>query len=270
MGETTKEMVHMVKSVEKTFGILEYLAEHQEPASLGEISESMSTNKSTVRRFMLSLKKLGYIDQDPDSRLYKLSPKITLLGRGIQEDITLTSLAAPYMDNLAHVTGETVNLGFIEGAEVYYIDKRESPHRLRLCVEVGGVGPIHATALGKAMLAYLPKEEVDRIFSSGAELTKLTRYTITTWAEFDRELELIRTEGVSYDREEMIDGLYCVGAPIFLDEDVIAAVSISTPTTRMNEQRIELFIQLVRDQSTKLSKELSLSRSFITPGNLRK
>ena len=260
----------MVKSVEKTFAILEYLAENQQPVSLGEISDGLNTNKSTMRRFMVSLKKLGYVEQDTDSRLYHLSHKIAWLGRSVQSDVTLTSLAAPYMDLLAYETGETINLGILEGIEVLYIDKRESPHRLRLCVEVGGVAPVHATAMGKSILAFSPKDEVDRIFSSGAQLSKITENTITTWAEFERDLKQIRADGMAYDREELIDGLFCVGAPIFMDEKVIAAISISTPKTRINEYRKELFIQMVRDQTSKLSKELSMSRTFITPENLKK
>lgn len=259
----------MVKSVDKTFGILEYLAEYQQPVSLGEISENLNTNKSTVRRFMLALKRLGYVEQDPDSRLYNLSHKIAWLGRGIQRDVSLSSIAAPYMDYLALETGETINLGILKGAEILYIDKRESPHRLRLCVEVGGTGPLHATALGKSIIAHIPRSEINRLISSGFQLTKYTERTISTWAELDRELDLVRREGIAYDRQELIDGLFCVGAPVLMGDEVIAAISISTPITRINDTRTELFIQLVRDQTCKLSDELSLSRSFISLDNLK-
>jgi DNA-binding IclR family transcriptional regulator len=252
----------MVKSVEKTFDILEYLAENQHPASLGDISEKLKSNKSTVRRFLVTLKELGYVEQDPDSRLYNLSHKIVWLGKGMKEDSSLPSIARPYMDFLAHETGETINLGILEEARVRYIDKRESLHRLRLCVDVGGVAPFHATALGKSILAFSAKEVLDRIITSDIELSKLTEHTITTWAELNQELAQIREDGVAYDRQELIDGLYCVGAPIMWNGNVIAAMSISTPITRMNEPRKALFVQLVREQTCKLGEELSMSRTF--------
>ena len=254
----------MVKSVEKTFAILEHLADHQAPISLGDISELLDGNKSTVRRFMITLKELGYVEQDPDSRLYSLAPKIAWLSRSIPRDITITSIAAPFLDRLARETEETINLGILDGHEVLYIDKRESTHRLRLCVEVGGRGPIHATALGKSILAYLPKQEREQTFSGELRLEKLTENTITSWAEFDLELERVRQEGLAYDNEELFEGLYCIGAPLFAGDAVVAALSISTPVSRMNDHRRRLFEKLVLEITKELSNELTISQPFLS------
>jgi DNA-binding IclR family transcriptional regulator len=246
-----------MKSVIKVFQILELLAGQTNPVALGEISHALVVNKSTTRRFLVTLMKLGYVAQDKASRQYRITNKLANLVRNAPRDPSLPTIAKPYLDFLANETGETINLGVLNGADVLFIDQRESQQRLRLCVDVGGVAPFHATALGKAIAAFMPEEEFKQRFGWGGPLPRCTEKTIVTWAELETELERVRKEGIAWDDEEHMDGGICVGAPIFRDAQVVASISISSPASRMTEQRKELFKKLVIDQTQKLSLELS-------------
>jgi DNA-binding IclR family transcriptional regulator len=158
-------------------------------------------------------------------------------------------MAKPFLDNLARETGETINFGILNGSEVYYLDKRDSQHPLRLSVEIGGRAPAYSTALGKAMLAFFSEEELNGRFDRLAPLKQFTQKTIRSWAELEADLAHVREDGIANDNEELYEGLRCMSAPVFKHKKVVAAISISIPVSRCEPTRMEVFKKLLVQQA---------------------
>ena len=148
----------------------------------------------------------------------------------------VVSLAQPLMDELTAVTTETVQLARLEGLDNVYLAISESPHPMKLVSSVGKRLPAHATGLGKVLLASLDDDELDRRLS-GVTLARFTERTITDRKVLLAELKRVRSRGFGYDNEEYVIGCRCVAAPVRDGADrVIAAMSVSVPTPRFNQE----------------------------------
>src|SRR4030066_1330228 len=248
----SKKQVQNIQSVERAFSILELVYEKGSGLSLGEIATTVGINKSTSRRFLITLRNLGYVVQDSDTKLYKITRRVHQIGHPVTS-VSLLEIASPHLDILSNKTEETINLAVLDGTDMYYLDKRDSPFPLRVCVEVGGRASIHGTALGKVLIAFLPEKDVQALIYRTYPLQKYTANTITSWAELKAELNKIREEGVAYDNEETFTGLKCIAAPVFQHENVVAAISISIPSTRVDAQRFQVFKEILLRETHELT-----------------
>jgi IclR family KDG regulon transcriptional repressor len=247
-----EEPYFLINSTVRTLKILEYLSKKKE-ASVSEVSSYLNVNKSTAHRFLASMKHVGFVDQNSENQKYKLSLKVFEIGNRVVEGLNLREIAKPVMHELSDLTGETVNLGIIDNYDVVYIEKVLSKNTLRQDCPIGGRDKIHATALGKAMIAFKPSEYVEKYVEKKG-LIKVTERTITETEAFYTELRNIRKNGYSIDSEETMIGLSCIAAPIFNNENkAIAAISISSPTNRLGQRNIEMF----KDEIIKASQIIS-------------
>jgi IclR family KDG regulon transcriptional repressor len=247
-----EEPYFLINSTVRTLKILEYLSKTKE-ASVSEVSSYLNVNKSTAHRFLASMKHVGFVDQNSENQKYKLSLKVFEIGNRVVEGLNLREIAKPVMHELSDLTGETVNLGIIDNYDVVYIEKVLSKNTLRQDCPIGGRDKIHATALGKAMIAFKPSEYVEKYVEKKG-LIKVTERTITETEAFYTELRNIRKNGYSIDSEETMIGLSCIAAPIFNNENkAIAAISISSPTNRLGQRNIEMF----KDEIIKASQLIS-------------
>ncbi|MGI6486702.1 MAG: IclR family transcriptional regulator [Tepidanaerobacteraceae bacterium] len=247
-----EEPYFLINSTVRTLKILEYLSKTKE-ASVSEVSSYLNVNKSTAHRFLASMKHVGFVDQNSENQKYKLSLKVFEIGNRVVEGLNLREIAKPVMHELSDLTGETVNLGIIDNYDVVYIEKVLSKNTLRQDCPIGGRDKIHATALGKAMIAFKPSEYVEKYVEKKG-LIKVTERTITETEAFYTELRNIRKNGYSIDSEETMIGLSCIAAPIFNNENkAIAAISISSPTNRLGQRNIEMF----KDEIIKASQIIS-------------
>ncbi len=250
-----EEPYYLINSTVRTLNIMEYLSEKGE-ASVSEVSSHFGVNKSTAHRFLASMKHVGFVDQNPENQKYKLSLKVFEIGNKVVEGLNLREIAKPVMHELSELTGETVNLGIIDNYDVVYIEKVLSKNTLRQDCPIGGRDKIHATALGKAMMAFQPLEYVENYIKIKG-LVKVTDHTITDAETLYNELRTIREKGYSLDSEETIIGLSCIAAPIFNNENkAIAAVSISGPTYRLNKQNMEKYKEEIIKASQKISRQM--------------
>ncbi|NLC63674.1 MAG: IclR family transcriptional regulator, partial [Thermoanaerobacterales bacterium] len=156
-----EEPYFLINSTVRTLKILEYLSKKKE-ASVSEVSSYLNVNKSTAHRFLASMKHVGFVDQNSENQKYKLSLKVFEIGNRVVEGLNLREIAKPVMHELSDLTGETVNLGIIDNYDVVYIEKVLSKNTLRQDCPIGGRDKIHATALGKAMIAFKPSEYVEK------------------------------------------------------------------------------------------------------------
>jgi IclR family KDG regulon transcriptional repressor len=255
------EPYFLINSVVRTLNFIEYLSEKGE-VSVSDCSNHFNINKSTAHRFLASMKHVGFVDQNPENQKYKLSLKIFEIGNKIISNLNFREVAKPIMMELGEQTGETINLGIIDNFDVVYIEKVLSKNALRLDSPIGGRDPVHSTALGKAIIAFRPSDYVEEYVKTKG-LSKSTKNTITNVEKFYTELKIIREKGYAIDAEETMIGLQCVSAPIFNNKNkAVAAISISSPTQRLNKEIIAKYTQLVKDAATKISKQLG-ARIFI-------
>lgn len=254
-----KSIGQNIQSVVRAFNILELVYRNRHGLRLGDIASSTGINKSTTRRFLITLCNLGYIEQNSNTKLYRITPRLYQVGHFSIQGVDLIESARPHLDTLSSLSDETINLAILDGTDVYYLDKRDSPFPLRIYVELGGRASIHATALGKALVAFLPENVVKSLVYRTYPLQKYTDNTITSWAELRTELMKVKEEGVAYDNEETFAGLKCIAAPVFQAENVLAAISISIPSTRVNPERFKTLKEIILRETHELTVKLSSS-----------
>ena len=228
-----------VRAVDKALRILETLGKALGDLGLVELSRHLAIEKSTLHRLLGTLEGRGFVRRDPLSLRYSLGIKMLELGTAVTARSALGRTAAPVLDRLAVRSRQTVNLAVLDGDEILYVAKRESPEPLQLTVEVGRRLPVHCTALGKAMPAFRPALEVQRLLCRRRRLQQCTPHTITSPRRILRHLEEVRRAGFAVDREEQTLGMRCLATPVLdFTGYAVAAVSIAAPAVLLIEERV--------------------------------
>lgn len=245
------------RSVIKTMQLLEQLSRDGE-SSLGEVAARLGMHKSTVHRFVNSLKELGYVRQNPENERYSLTLKLFEVGSAVLERTELWKEAHPLMKTLAEQTLETVHLAALENDELVYLHKIESTRALRVSMNtrVGRTAPLHCTSLGKVLLGSLPERKRERLMKK-VRYDRYTEHTRTEPAALTEELDKVARLGYAYDDEEHELGVRCVGAPIRnAIGEVVAALSVSMPSVRLNEENRSTYTELVVRSAQNISYKL--------------
>jgi DNA-binding IclR family transcriptional regulator len=248
------EKYFFIGSLAKGIKIMELLAE-QKQLSVSGVAKLLGSNRAASHRFLATLRELGYVEKDEDDR-YRLTFKVFELGMKVANRFEIRQIARPLMQELALAFRETVNLGHFDGKGILHVDKIDSLEILRMDSPIGSRAPAYCTALGKAVLAFLPREEFER-FLSRTTLKPHGPNTITTKKLFRLAVEDIRHRGYAVDDEELSAGLRCVAAPVFDHTGRAAyAISASGPSLRMTPKRIEDIHPLVQKICRQLSQQL--------------
>lgn len=245
-----------VQSLERALKIIEVLAHSEKPLGVTEIGKLIGVHKSTAYRLVYTLRQFGYVDQDEESEKYFLGLKPLELSSIINERLDIKRLIRPYLEELSNRTSETVYLAVREGDEIVYIDKIESKYAVRMYSRIGARAPLYCTALGKCLLAFSSEDLIKR-WTSKESLPQKTENTIKTGEELAKELEKVRSQGYALDREEFEPGVKCVAVPILnKSKKAIAAISISMPSFRVTDEKINELIPLLLKTSSEVSEKL--------------
>ncbi|MEN6313680.1 MAG: IclR family transcriptional regulator [Clostridiaceae bacterium] len=246
----------IVKSVDHAISILECFSGSSAELKLSEIVAEMHLSKSTVYGLVNTLTTKGFLEQNPDTRGYRLGIKLYELGSLVHKRMDLRNDAKPFCVELSQKYNATVHLAFHYENEVVYIDKVDSPGSIIIYSQIGKRAPMHCTGVGKAIMAYLPKIAIDNYLAKNP-LQKFTDYTITNPDLLMKELKLTRKRGYAVDNEEIEFGLRCIAAPIFSHKNVpIAAISISAPTARLPAEDIQTIASDVQFYGQQISQRL--------------
>mgnify|MGYP000497029646 CR=1 FL=1 len=189
-----------VQSVERIFQLIEHLAAHPTGVSLQRLAEETGLAKSTVHRLLASLVGLGYVVQDEENGHYRLTLKMFELSSGIVDSMDIMGVAKAHLERLSQRTGEAVHLVIRDGRDIVYIYKTESGP-MRMSSRVGLRSPLYCTGVGKAILATLPGDELEDIWTH-SNVQKLTDKTITDLEELRSQLVEVRANGYAIDDEE--------------------------------------------------------------------
>lgn len=247
---------YTLTAVSRALDILEFLGQHERGCEARALSESLHIPKSTLFRYLVNLEGRGYVRRNRENGKYGLGLKILELCSRTLTQMTIHEVALPYMRDLLDRFQETVNLGVLEENEVVYVEILESPQAFKMSSHVGGRDFPHATSIGKAMLAFLPEEEVERIVHATG-LPRHTEKTITSLSRLKEELTTIRQRGYAIDDQENEEGACCIGAPIFDRRgDVIAAISISGPARRFSTKEIEDMGTALLEATSQISQNI--------------
>ncbi|HEV2381463.1 MAG TPA: IclR family transcriptional regulator [Terriglobia bacterium] len=247
-----------IQVMEKIFVVLEYFIKEgarQEALSFQAVAASVPFAKTTVHRILYSLQKLGYLERDSTRARYRLGPKFFELTELAVHFRRLQSVATSVMTELLVRFSENVNLGVLDSDQVAYISVQQSPSALRVAAFPGQRNPVHSTAVGKAIAAFLTEEELAALVDR-SPLIKMTPKTITQRSHFREHLAAVRERGIAFDLAENVEGVICVGAPIFDQRGrVVAGISVSGPATRM-EAKLGHLEQELREAGLRISRML--------------
>lgn len=205
----------------------------------------------------MTLEERGYVRRNRDGDRFSLGLKVLELSNHLLSAMTLHEVALPHMRELQRRFRETANLAVLEDCTIVYIEILESPQTFKMSSHVGGREIPHATSLGKAMLAFLPHEDVEHIVARTG-FPERTDRTISSLPQLQDELEEIRRRGYAVDNEENEEGARCVGVPIFDHRgNVAAAMSISGPALRSSAGQIEEMSLALLEASAQISQSVA-------------
>jgi len=217
----------------RSFAVLEALVAAERPASLTDIVKACALPKPTVYRMLAMLESAGLVARDPGAARYSPGPRLAAMGLAIMQNGSLSSARHAILAQLVGQIGETCNFTMLHGGEVMYLDRVEAAWPLRMNLTSGSRVPLHCTASGKLLLAYLPKVSRDRILDS-ISFQRYTESTIASRKALEVELARIRKARYAVDNEEYHAGLVCVAVPTRSPGGrPCAAIAVHAPVSRM-------------------------------------
>jgi len=247
---------YKVQVLDRAVAIMGILSQSSSEMSLGELTAAIGLHKSTVHRLLMVLESHRMVDKSPLHGRYRLGLKLFELGSLAVGSLNLRERARPRLVWLGAQTGETVHLCILDHAEMLYIDKIEPERSVRISSKIGMRVGVHCSAVGKAVLSCVPDAQVRGILCQ-QPMTPRTSHTIIDAESYLADLELTRTRGYALDNEEAEEGVRCVALPIFAaDGKPIAAISISGPAFRFDEQRSASMVESLRIVTAELSQHL--------------
>jgi DNA-binding IclR family transcriptional regulator len=227
--------VRTIQSVDRAAALLKAVANSKEPVTVVELAAQCGLNRSTAWRLLTTLQGQGLVDRDPVTQRYRVGHAIFQLAADADHDAVVRR-ARPVLARLAVETGETVNLAITKSFHLVYVHQVEAP-KIMSPNWIGREAALHATASGKAFLAWLPKEERDVLLTAGLE--RFTDTTITDPARLEEDLAEARREGYTACLGELEETLYGVSAPILNERGrPIAIVSVWGPHHRVPAERL--------------------------------
>jgi IclR family pca regulon transcriptional regulator len=221
------------QSLERGLAILRAFRPDRPALGISDLARELDLTRSTTHRYVATLAALGYLDQDEPTRKYRLGPGVLDLGFSMLGSLGLREIAAPHLRRLTDSTGHTTNLAIRDDADVILVDRmRGRPgryHHLEFSLHVGSRIPAYCTATGKALLAFLPRPELDRLLNQIDFVQRAPR-TLTSKTALLAELDHVRRTGVATNDEELESALRSIASPVrSRTGEVVAAVNVAIP-----------------------------------------
>ena len=256
-----------IQSIERAAAILRLLASGARGLSLAEISRSLELPKGTALGILRTLQHVGFVEQDPESGRYRLGGGMLSLGTRYLDGNELRTRALNWSDTLASRSGESVRIGTLHKHQVLVVHHVFRPDSSRQTLDVGTLLPLHATALGKVLMAFDPLAAPEEVASvetdSPVELTSFTRHTVTSMAALEGQMTEIRDNGWGWEAEELVDGEVSIAAPIRDRRGVtVGAIGVRGAVERLrgNDGKPDMEqVSYVRDAARAISRELGVT-----------
>ena len=246
---------HADGTVGKALDVLDMVASHGRPARFSDLLEKSPYPKATLYRFLQTLTHQGMLSHDPETGSYALGVRLVRLAHAAWAQSSLAPIARPHVDSLAAETGETIHLAQLDNGQVLYVDKRNARQPVEMFAQAGKVGPAYCTGVGKAMLAFLPPDQLQSAIARQS-FHRHTEHTLASPEALLAELAAIRARGFAYDREEHEPGIICCAAPILSRGGrVLGAISVTSTTARTSLAAIEAGIDRIKTCAAQIAAE---------------
>ncbi len=251
-------MPQSVRAVERALDILLCFTREEPARSLTQIADAVGMSKTTVHRLLTTLENKRFINRDRSTGLYRLGFRFIEMASFVLQGVELHLWAQPYLKRLSTEYGETVDLSILDGSHVMYLEVIESPQRVKLAAAVGQRLTAYFTASGKALLAYLPEEQVRKILSDN--LAENTDHLPLTMPDMLAELRATAERGYSIAEAEYEKDINAVAAPIFdADHNPIASIAIVGPSFRMTKDRLPTLGEAICKMTRAISDEVGFT-----------
>jgi len=249
---------NLIQSVVKALDVLDCLASSDSALSVRQVADQCGFSRPTTYRLLTTLLSRNYVQNTQDG-FYQVGTEVLGLGKSVLDRLNLADVARSHIHALSRKTEETVHLSILEGTEILYVAKAESTKPVHMYCNIGTRNPIYNTAMGKAILAFLPQTRREALLQK-LTLRAHTPHTITNLPALVEHLAVVRRQGYAIDDREMEEGIRCVGAPVFdYTNEVVGAISISGPVHRMTDEQIERFAEYITSTAKTISRELGFT-----------
>lgn len=255
-------MARLTPAVTRALDILELFLDAEDPLAAPEIVRRLGLPRTTVHELLATLVARGYLVHEASGSGYRLGVRVHQLGTSYAERLDLAAEGRQVARGVAELCDETVHLAVLEGTDVVYIAKVDSTRAVRMVSATGRRLPAHCTAVGKMLLASLPDDVLRARVPEGVPLPAMTALSITETSVLYAELAAARERGTAWEDRESNADVSCVAAPVRDHAaEVVAALSISVPTLRWNDERREELRRLAASGAEELSTRLGYRRS---------
>ncbi len=250
-------MSQSVRAVDRALDILLCFTREEPTRSLTQIAETIQMSKTTVHRLLATLESKRFITRDKVTGFYRLGFRFIEMASLVLQDVDLHRWARPYLKNLSEECGETVDLSILDGSHVMYLDVIESPQRVKIAAAIGQRLPALYTASGKALLAFMPEDQVRSIIERNmAENTNRQNISLS---DIQRDLQLTVERGYAIAKQEYEEDINAVAAPIFdVNNQPIASIAIVGPSFRFTEDRLPALGESIRKMTQVIAEEVGL------------
>lgn len=255
-----------LSTLDKGLRILELLAtdEADDGLTLTELGRRLGMHRTTLFRFLATLRTRGYVERDPATDRYTLGLGVLALASRQLSSLDIRHAARPALVALRDELDEMVHLTILDNDEVMTIERVEGRHPVSLQTEIGARRPVYCTASGKSILAFLSEADQERILAR--PMPAITAHTLRCPEMLRAQLATIRQSGVAIDDEERTEGVRCVASPIFdFDRRVAGAISLAAPISRMPDDQIAHFGARVLAAAEAASRQLGYAGAWFSP-----
>ncbi len=247
-----------IKALDRAMEVLEHLSTTQ-GASLSSLAADLDQSPATVYRILMTLQARGLVEFDPADQTWQIGARAFIIGARYLRRTSLVERARPIMRTLMRVTGETANLGVRRGGQVLFLSQVETHESIRAFFPPGTLSPLHASGIGKALLAEMTEAQLADVLSD-APLERFTEFTSATPDAVRAEVAATRAKGYALDAEEKTLGMRCIAAAVFDHTgEAVAGISVSGPVSRVAHDQIDRLSTSVMDAARALSVALGAS-----------
>jgi DNA-binding IclR family transcriptional regulator len=247
---------YLVPAIKRAFEVSDLLAQTDSGLSISDIHRTLKLPLSSAATILYTLEALGYLEREDASGKYTLGVRLLSLTRAVGERDNLAARCQPVLEELTLELGLTSHLAIRRDGESMYVARVAGPGLLQVSSYVGMRWPVHASAVGKSLLAFLPDTERSRILQK-LDLIAVTPYTVTSREALEAQFRTFRSAGYSWEINEGEVGIACVAAPVFgPDEDVLAAVSVAGSSQQITKANLRILGPVVRRYADAMSGKL--------------
>jgi DNA-binding IclR family transcriptional regulator len=245
----------VVPAAQRVLAVLEILLASRKGLTMSEVARSLGLARSSAFYIINTIEECGYVYRTSPRGRYTFTAKLLELANCSLGSLGVCGPAAPFLRKLMQRSGLAVHLGVISQNEVVLIDKIAPAGGQQMATWVGKRLPIHCTGLGKALMAYLPEEQIEFHIKQG--LIRYNENTVVSPGKLKEELLRIRSHGFAIDDEEETIGLRCIGAPLFdKNNQAVAAISIAGTTTQLSDEKLDGLAREVKQTAASISARL--------------